>query len=136
MARFNEYFKNHWEGCRLLAEARDNHRNRDVRIYMVPGEFDIVGVSDGTDAWVAPVAIDPFSVSVKRILEDIRAGKDPRAVIAPKRRRIAQEATVAVMEDLAARGLSPTGRRVVHEPEIQQLPASETAPRIRRVIRA
>lgn len=113
MARFNEYFKNHWEGCRLLAEARDNHRNRDVRIYMVPGEFDIVGVSDGTDAWVAPVAIDPFSVSVKRILEDIREGKDPRAVIAPKRRRIN-----------------------ITEPEPQPLPASETTQRIRRVIRA
>lgn len=133
MARFNEYFKNHWDGCRLLAEARDNHRNRDVRIFMVPGEFDIVGVSDGTDAWVAPVAIDPFSVSVKRILEDIRAGKDPRAVIARKRRTIAAN----VVEELKAAGLSPTGRRVIEtQPEPQQLPVSETAQRIRRVIRA
>jgi hypothetical protein len=44
---------------------------------MLPGEFEIVGVSDGTDAWIAPVSGDPFSVSVKRILEDIRSGKMP-----------------------------------------------------------
>lgn len=87
--RFNEFFKNHWAGCRLLANARDEHRNRDVRIYQVPGEFDFVGVSDGVDAWIAPTSINPFSVDVRKLLGEIRAGN---TVAAPQpfiqRRRI------------------------------------------------
>jgi len=78
MARFNEYLKNHWEGCRLLAEARDNHRNRDVRLYLIPGEQRYVGVSDGVDAFVAPVDINPFGVDVRKLIgEYLSTGKLP-----------------------------------------------------------
>ena len=77
MSRYNHHFANHFSGCLLLAHAHDPYRNRDVQLRQLPGEFDVVGVTDGTDAWIAPVAGDPFSVSVKRILEDLRAGKMP-----------------------------------------------------------
>lgn len=86
--RFNEYFKNHFAGCRVLANARDEHRGRDVKIFQVPGEFDFVGVSDGTDVWIAPTGINPFSVDVPRILADIRAGKEPPTVQPSMRRRL------------------------------------------------
>ena len=92
MSRFNRFMEAHFAGCRLLAKARDNCRNRDVSIYQVPGEFETVGVSDGTDCWMAPVAADPFSVSVKRILDDLREGKSPAPVISTKRTRVRVDA--------------------------------------------
>jgi len=84
---YRNWINSHFDSCRLLANAYDEHRNRSVRVFMMPGIFDVVGVSDGVDAWVAPVIIDPFSVSVKRILDDIQAGKDP-AVESKGRRRV------------------------------------------------
>ncbi len=77
MSKYNHHFKSHFAGCLKLADAYDPHRNRQVELRMLPGEFDVVGVTDGTDAWIAPVSGDPFSVSVKRILEDLRNGKMP-----------------------------------------------------------
>lgn len=73
---FKDYINRHFDGCRLLAHARDEHRNRDVRVFALPGHFDVVGVTDGTDAWVAPVICDPFSVKVSQLLADLRAGVD------------------------------------------------------------
>lgn len=84
---YRNWINCHFDNCRLLANAYDEHRNRAVRVFMMPGVFDVVGVSDGVDAWVAPVIADPFSVSVKRILDDIQAGKDP-AVESKGRRRV------------------------------------------------
>lgn len=75
MSKFNAYFMNDFVACRLLAYARDVYRNRDVRIYQVPGEWDFVGVTDGVDKWIAPISANPFSVNVGRLLEDIKAGK-------------------------------------------------------------
>lgn len=75
---YKSWINCHFAGCRLLANAHDEHRNRAVQVFMLPGHFDHVGVTDGTDAWIAPVIADPFSVNVKRILDDIQAGKDPR----------------------------------------------------------
>lgn len=77
MSRYNAHFANHFGGCMLLALARDPHRNRDVQLRMLPGEFDHVGVTDGTDAWIAPVAGDPFGVGIKRILDGVREGRMP-----------------------------------------------------------
>lgn len=75
--RFNKFMQSHFAGCRLLAHARDTCRNRQVKVYALPGEFDVVGVSDGVDAWMAPVVADPFTVNVGRLLQQIREGKDP-----------------------------------------------------------
>lgn len=62
MNRFNEFMGSHFKssGCRLIARARDTCRNRDVSIFALPGYWDVVGVSDGTDAWVAPASAGVF----------------------------------------------------------------------------
>ena len=80
MSRFNHYFQNQFAGCVVLAMGRDEARGRDVRIVALPGEFTVVGLCDGTDAWVAPVnAIgSPLLARAKMIMDEIRAGKDPK----------------------------------------------------------
>jgi hypothetical protein len=100
VSRFNVYMSQRFEGCRCIANARDPHRGRDVKVYAVPGEFDLVGVSDGTDVWIAPVAADPFSVSVKRIMEIIKEGGVPPP-IARQRHRIvvAPEVTIPAKKE-------------------------------------
>lgn len=75
MAMFNRYFANHFGGCQLLAEAHDQHRARDVRIYLIPGTVEVVGVTDGVDCWVCPTSISPFSVDVKGILADLQGDR-------------------------------------------------------------
>lgn len=89
MSRFNSYFSSHFAGCRLLAQANDPHRNRDVKLYQFPGEFDYVGVTDGHESWVAPAVASIFSVNVKRILDDIKEGKEPE--VGPLLRRRATQ---------------------------------------------
>jgi hypothetical protein len=44
MNRFNEYMSSNFRsgGCRLIARARDNCRNRDVTIHAMPGYWDVV----------------------------------------------------------------------------------------------
>lgn len=78
MNRYKHHFENHFASCILLAYARDPYRNRDVQLRALPGEFDHVGVSDGTDSWIAPVAGDPMRVGVARILENLRLGIMPK----------------------------------------------------------
>lgn len=62
MNRFNEFMNSHFQysGCRLIANAYDTCRNRKVKIYAMPGYFDVVGVTDGTDSWVAPASAGLF----------------------------------------------------------------------------
>ena len=67
--------KNNFAQCRHIANAYDPHRHRDVRLYHIPGDFTIVGVSDGTDTWIAPTSCNPFSVDVVRLYERIRNGE-------------------------------------------------------------
>lgn len=82
-------------GCLLLAHARDNCRNRDVRLYLLPEGDDCVGVADGTDAWIAPVSAAVFSVNVERLIADIRAGKGLPAPRRPTPRRSLPDEVVA-----------------------------------------
>lgn len=92
MNRFNEYMANHFGSCKLLAYAQDLHRNRKVKIYLVPGHVDVCGVTDGVDAWVAPVSPNLFSVNVSRLYEDLAAGKTlpkPDSVDGARRPRVA-----------------------------------------------
>lgn len=60
-------------GCRRIAMARDETKNRDVRLYALPESFDVVGVNDGIDCWIAPTSGDPFGAGVKQALEAIWA---------------------------------------------------------------
>jgi len=77
MNRFNTYFNNDFAACKLLAEVFDPYRNRQVKVYAVPGHDDAVGVSDGTDKWIAPVAGDPFRINIRQLIVDVRAGGAP-----------------------------------------------------------
>lgn len=97
---FKYHINNHFSGCRLLAKTWDVYRMREVSVFMLPGTFDHVGVCDSTDAWVAPVAADPFKVNVRELLGKIQSGENPAVAIT-----------------------SPTGRNLTdHRPELQELP--------------
>lgn len=93
MADWKLYMSRDFAGCQLMAYARDNCRQRDVRIFKIPGEVESVGVSDGIDRWIAPVIADPFSVNIKRLMEDLCAGKPlphptPPGEAKPRRRAV------------------------------------------------
>lgn len=75
MADWKKYINTGFSGCQRLAYARDHVRSRDVSIWLVPGERADVGISDGTDAWIAPVSADCFSVNVARLIADLEAGR-------------------------------------------------------------
>lgn len=124
--RYNHHFANHFGSCRLLYEGRDPHRNRDIQIRLIPGEFDVVGVTDGVDAWVAPTATAPSEMfdKVRRIIADIRDGKAPNTFIEPRARRQLHLPT--------AEAPPPRERRRITQEE----PASTSTPtpRVRRVI--
>ena len=74
MANFKHYFDCRFAGCTLLAKAFDQHRNRDVNIYQIPGHVDVVGVSDTVDRWIAPVAPELFSINIQQLLRDLHSG--------------------------------------------------------------
>lgn len=71
---FNQYFNSRFAGCRTLAHTYDQHRNRDVTIYQIPGRLDCVGVSDNVDRWIAPVAPNLFSVDIEQLFKDLQSG--------------------------------------------------------------
>lgn len=104
--RYNHHLQNHFGSCLLLARAHDAHRGRDVQLRALPGEFDVVGVTDGTDAWLAPATCRPFGVDVAALLQRVRDGTHtaprgrPRHALAedaqepqpaPRRRRVIEE---------------------------------------------
>jgi len=128
MTIYNRYLKNHFSECRHIANARDEHRNRDVRLYAIPGVFDWVGVFDGVDAWVAPTIIQPFSVDVRKLLSMVAAGeridleRPP-----PKRRHIALPPGESPPPQQP-----PSRRRIVTADSAPQSPVPATANEQRR----
>lgn len=94
MANWKTYMNSDYAGCRLLAYARDYCRNRDVRIYQIPGEVEAVGISDGVDRWIAPVKADVFSVNIARLFEDMAAGRE-----IPKPTPLVKKGRVTLLED-------------------------------------
>lgn len=99
MSRFNHYFNNSFASCRHLANAFDPHRNRDVRIYQIPGEVECVGVSDGVDKWIAPVVAELFTVNILKLMRDLQDGipiKLPVMSGQKRTRRVLMESTEAI----------------------------------------
>lgn len=79
--KYNHLFNTHFSGCLHIAGYHDPHRNRNVKIFMVPGDHSVVGICDGVDAWVAPVNImvpghsgGPGKVDLVAILQSVRDG--------------------------------------------------------------
>lgn len=95
MNRYNSYMNNHFSACLLLTHMHDPHRSRDVRVHMIPGEFEIVGLTDGVDSWICPTST-PFMEKVRKILGTVRDGSFVRAE--PRRR---ERRTVNVQMPLA-----------------------------------
>jgi len=129
MANFKHYFDSRFAGCRLIAKAYDQHRNRDVSIYLLPGMVDVVGVSDGVDRWVAPVAPELFSVNIQQVLRDIHSGVPiTLPVVAGKPQAARTGRRALILED----GASPPQ---AEEKPILRRPSKALAPsRTRRTI--
>lgn len=72
---FKNYINTGFVSCRLIAETYDNIRKRQVRLYMIPGHPEDVGVTDGVDAWVCPISCNPFRVDVVKLFAAIHAGQ-------------------------------------------------------------
>lgn len=125
MSRFNSYMNAHFRGCQVLAHAYDKCRQRDVSIHRIPGEWECVGVTDGTDAWIAPVIRGAqyfHSVDTWQILEDLRNGKTITSPVRPgsTRRRIAFEEEGAAPAEEAEPARTAPRRRVRIEDEDEQ----------------
>lgn len=52
MNRFNEMMVSHFKGYECVYEMNDTNRQRTLRVFNV-GHPEVVGLSDGTDAWMA-----------------------------------------------------------------------------------
>lgn len=121
MGKYSSYFQAHFRGLRLLVEGEDPHRGRPVKIYAIPGDFSIVGVTDTIDAWIAPttVAPSPLFDKVRKALYALQRGEPvPNAVeeaAAPVRRRLtalSAPQTDTPTQDTPRRRVTVTGRAV------------------------
>lgn len=72
--KYNHYFISGFSGCKLVAEGHDPYRKRHVRMFMIPGEDQIVGVHDGVDGWVAPLS-SPFLEHVRSAIRRFVSGE-------------------------------------------------------------
>lgn len=88
--RFNEHMRSHFRDCRLIHEGFDPNRQREARYFALPGEFDLIGYSDGTDSFMIPAKNNPFlATQIHRALASILAGEDFHyEPPTPRRRRI------------------------------------------------
>jgi hypothetical protein len=114
VANFKHYFNNNFAGCRLIAHARDEHRNRDVRLYLIPGHLDAVGVTDGVDKWVAPSSVNVFSVDLAGTMRRISAGEHVDLPLnKPQAQPVAQVRTRRTLVASDGSSPSPAPRRTL-----------------------
>jgi hypothetical protein len=108
--RYNHYFKSGFGGCRLLYDGHDPHRNREVRVYALPGEFSVVGVTDGVDTWIASSATAPSEMfdRVRKALTALQEGTPVPSPTATVPRRAL---------NLPPQDVVPPRRRLVLPPE-------------------
>lgn len=100
MGKFTTFINTHFQGsgCRLIARAFDECRQRRVTLHAIPGYYDCVGVSDGTDAWIAPASAGLFMKTATGdcadIMRRLQVGEELPPVPdfpGPKRGRVALE---------------------------------------------
>lgn len=107
MNRYNHHLNTHFRSCHLLAKAYDPYRERNVEVRLIPGEFDVVGVSDGVDAWVCPTSIDPFGINLVKILDTIRNTGELPSLAPASRPRHPIPASVVAAVGVASRERHP-----------------------------
>lgn len=131
MSDFKYHIGSKFGACKLVAVGLDPHRQREVRLYHLPGNFNYVGINDGVDCFIAPASIDPFSKGIARLFADIRAGKEivveqlakPRRVVSAQRelplgspepaarpRRVVAAVPVALQAQINCQGVSRARR--------------------------
>lgn len=102
--KYNHLFMSKFEGCVHLASYHDPHRQRDVKVFMVPGDHEHVGIYDGVDTWIAPVNTTVAGVDLIAILASVRDGTFSGAgVLKTFRRRIRVESAVPEVNRSARR---------------------------------
>lgn len=52
--RFNHLINSHFSACKQVLELKDEGRHRIQKVFAI-GEPDLVGISDGAEAWIASV---------------------------------------------------------------------------------
>jgi hypothetical protein len=103
MPNYKHYLTSTFSGCRLLANAHDHCRNREVKIYEIPNEPSIVGIFDGCDRWIAPARAELFSVNIEKVQRSIREGTFTGAVTTATLRRRPVTADAAVPAQIILR---------------------------------
>ena len=125
MNAYKHHFANHFKSCRLLGKGHDPHRNREVEFRALPGNFDLVGITDGVDAWICP-ASSPFILKIKQALDQIREGGNPDVVMLAREDDSPPKKRKRVVEEEEPEP-QPRKRRAVIEEE------EEVQPRRRRI---
>lgn len=104
MPDYKHYMNNGMRGCRLIAYKHDPHRNRDVRAFAVPGQFDAVILTDGVDSWVCPAMKGhPYFGDYWDLLQKIANGEPIPTPTPPVRRARIRPAEDAPAEPEPAR---------------------------------
>jgi hypothetical protein len=122
--RFNDYLTSHFRSCRLISKAYDEHRKRNVGLHLIPGHWDVIGVTDEHESWIAPVNASCFGVNVQRLLDDFREGKPfPGHDSVPVPVRTRNAIPRDIVAEVVARAPTPTGRRKIEAPPpLHELP--------------
>ncbi len=122
ISNFKYHMNNRFSGCLHIATTHDPYRGREVKVYMLPGDYEIVGVSDGVDVWVAPVAAEPFhnfGVRVRDLLQAVRAGTFTAPIQGnPVRRRILVNETQQLTAALLSAGVLSRRKIIAEEPKV------------------
>jgi len=132
MSRFNAYFANDFRGCRLIAYGYDIHREREVKVYLMPGDLENVGLTDGVDKWIAPAIADPFGsrgLNIARLVKDIAEGKDVAPPVRPS--LVKSRGRRTILEDEPAQPPKRERRALLDAATAEQAPS-----RSRRVLLA
>lgn len=123
---FKHYMTTNYAGCRLVAVGYDPHRNRDVRMFQIPGTMEVLGVDDGTDRWIAPLE-SPFLERVLKALRGEAAGDTQTWPIQLGQRPNATGRR-KLLDDAPATQPPPRVRKqLVDEPAVPQTPIRRRA---------
>lgn len=125
MANYKHYFNNNFAGCRHLAYAQDMHRNREVRVYQIPGEIECVGVTDGVDKWIAPVIANPFSLNIGELIKRLASGEQIKLPVGtPPGQAPVKSSRRALVEPDPTQPPKPARRALLADPGEPQAPVS------------
>lgn len=112
MNRYNNMMKNHFAGKTQIASMPDPGRGRTIKVFFLDDE--VVGLSDGTDAWVASPGACCLALRLPDLIAKHKAGElhyqegDPPTKASARRRVLVDDETTQRLSSC------PTTRRRVH----------------------